>query len=176
MPSRLKRYYGQRDLHFITFSCYEQRPLLDTPLARDVFVKVLAVMRLRYKFRLVGYVVMPDHVHLLISEPEIGNPSIVLKALKHRVSAELRERRRADQRSPQRSSTISRVKILPRFWQPRFYDFNVYTSAKKKEKLEYMHTNPLTRKLVEHAGDWIWSSYLFYETGRQGIIPIDPVD
>jgi putative transposase len=65
--------------------------------------------------------------------------------------------------------------LLPHFWQARFYDFNVYSSEKLQEKLDYMHSNPLTRRLVEDPREWIWSSYLFYETGVQGIIRIDPV-
>src|SRR5208283_2041082 len=90
MSSRIKRYYGCGHLHFITFSCYQRRPLLEMPNARDFFVGSLGTIRTRYKFKLVGYVVMPEHVHLLVSEPTSGNLSVVLKALKHRVSCDLR--------------------------------------------------------------------------------------
>src|SRR5258707_15794141 len=69
MPRNLKRYYGRGDLHFVTFSCYRRLPLLRTIRARNLFVRALGAIRERYKFLLVGYVVMPDHVHLLISEP-----------------------------------------------------------------------------------------------------------
>jgi putative transposase len=62
---------------------------------------------------------------------------------------------------------------LPRVWEPRFYDFNVYTQKKLIEKLKYMHANPVTRGLVKHPAAWIWSSYLFYEIGKQGMISID---
>lgn len=65
---------------------------------------------------------------------------------------------------------------LPRFWQPRFYDFNVYSAKKKREKLEYMHANPVKRELVKHPGAWIWSSYLFYEKREVGLVEIDTVD
>jgi len=58
---------------------------------------------------------------------------------------------------------------LPKFWQARFYDFNVYTNEKKKEKLLYMHANPVARGLVKHPAAWIWSSYLFYEKGESWI-------
>jgi putative transposase len=84
MPTRLKRLYGLGHLHFITFSCYRRQPLLEEQRARDFFVDSLAKMRVRYGFKLVGYVVMPEHVHLLISEPSVGNPSIMLMALKYR--------------------------------------------------------------------------------------------
>jgi len=78
MPSELKRYYGRGDLHFVTFSCYQRLPLLGTESARNVFVHELEKVRNEMGFRLVGYVVMPEHVHLLMSEPRIGTPSTVL--------------------------------------------------------------------------------------------------
>jgi len=86
MPRKLKRYYGRGDLHFLTFSCYRRLPLLRTVRARNLFVQALGKIRERYRFLLVGYVVMPDHVHLLISEAPKVTPSVVLKALKQRVS------------------------------------------------------------------------------------------
>src|SRR5258708_33210683 len=64
---------------------------------------------------------------------------------------------------------------LPRFWQPRFYDFNVYSRYKLREKLEYMHANPVKRGLVKNPGAWMWSSFLFYEKGQPGLVEIDPV-
>jgi len=155
MPKGLKRYYGQRQLHFVTFSCYGRLPPLGTAHARD---------RQEYEFLLAGYVVMPNHVHLLVSEPKKGTPSTVLQMLKQRVS---RKMRMASGGSPAR---------LPQFWLPRFYDFNVYSHEKKKEKLEYMHANPVQRGLVEHPKDWLWSSFLWYAKGEPGLVTIDPVD
>ena len=61
---------------------------------------------------------------------------------------------------------------LRRFWQRRYYDFNVYTRKKMKEKLEYMHANPITEKLVKHPKDWLWSSWMYYATG-EGLLRID---
>jgi REP element-mobilizing transposase RayT len=72
-----KRYYGLNDLHFLTFSCYKRQPLLGTPHTRTIFVNTLATIRERYKFLLAGYVVMPEHVHMLISESPKASPSLV---------------------------------------------------------------------------------------------------
>ncbi len=94
MPSGLKRFYGRADLHFITFSCYRRLPLLKTARARDLFVQELGKVRDEMGFRLVGYVVMPEHVHLLISEPKRGTPSTALHKLKLQVSRKMRKRRR----------------------------------------------------------------------------------
>ena len=175
MPKNLKRYYGRGDLHFVTFSCYRRLPLLGTISARNLFVRALGKIRERYKFLLVGYVVMPEHVHLLISEPPKATPSVVLKVLKQRVSCDMRKTRGRHFAGQREFSFMKCEGELPRFWQPRFYDFNVYSRKKEREKLEYMHANPVMRGLVKNPSDWIWSSYLFYEKGEPGLLPMDPV-
>ena len=94
MPKGLKRYYGQHHLHFVTFSCYRRLPLLSSAGSRNIFVKILDQVRDHYGFALVGYVVMPEHVHLLIGEPPPGTPSTVLQVLKEGVSSRLRSDRK----------------------------------------------------------------------------------
>src|SRR5213082_1623548 len=94
MPKGLKRYYGQGQLHFVTFSCYRRLALLGTARARNLLVKELSRVRQEYGFFLVGYVIMPNHVHLLISEPKKGTPSTVLQMLKQRVSRKMRNKGR----------------------------------------------------------------------------------
>jgi putative transposase len=119
-------------------------------------VDILGKIRDRHEFSWVGYVVMPEHIHLLISEPKLRTVSIALQVLKERAS-----RRISDHSSPH-------------FWQSRFYDFNVWSHKKKVEKLLYMHLNPMKRGLVEHPADWRWSSFGFYRDGSAGLIRIDP--
>ena len=165
MRNPLRRYYGGGDLHFITFSCYHRRPSLDTPQARDCFIKILEQVRSRFGFRLVGYVVMPEHVHLLISEPKTANPSKVLQVLKQNVSRQLREI------APLKAKGAAPASA--HLWQRRFYDFNVWSAKKVREKLEYMHANPVKRQLVEHPKDWPWSSWSYYQKGEDGLITID---
>ena len=177
MPKGLKRHYGQKHLHFVTFCCYQRRRYLDTVRARSLFVKVLAEVRAKYGFFLVGYVVMPDHVHLLLSEPPKGTVSKVLQVLKQRVSRKMRENRR---RSASNQLRLKFSELPPlstrRFWQRRFFDFNLWSHAKKKEKLNYMHANPVKERLVQHSKDWPWSSFSFYAHGDGGLIGIDAVD
>jgi len=175
MPKRLKRVYGLGHLHFITFSCYRRLPLLASARSRNVFAQILAEVRDQYAFKLVGYVVMPEHIHLLISEPARGNPSTVLKMLKQRVSHQLRRRPCRRLSAAQRSFPFAESNgRLPRFWQARFYDFNVWSRKKKIEKLAYMHANPVKRRLVEHPKDWPWSSYAFYQGRGQILIEVNP--
>jgi REP element-mobilizing transposase RayT len=93
MRVRLKRYYGHGDLHFITFSCYRREPRLAAPAARDCFLSILEQVRQKYDFVVAGYVVMPEHVHPLISEPATGSPSLVMQVLKQRRRASSPARR-----------------------------------------------------------------------------------
>ncbi len=173
MPWNLKRYYGNQDLHFLTYTCYRRLPLLASARARNVFIKILGEVRDRYGFLLVGYVVMPNHVHLLISEPAKGTPSTVMQVLKQRVSRRLRARKK---RAPETQLPFAFVEgeLVPRqFWQRRFHDFNVWSHKKKIEKLEYMHMNPVKNKLVGHPKDWPWSSWSYYAKGVEGLVRID---
>jgi putative transposase len=176
MPKGLKRYYGRGHLHFLTFSCYRRLPLLGRARARTAFVKALAAIRERYGFLLVGYVVMPEHVHLLISEEPKCTPSLVLKVLKQRVSRDLRRQKRHVPTGQMRLAFKEDEAELARFWQPRFYDFNVYSAKKIREKIAYMHTNPVKRGLVGTPGEWAWSSFVSYERGEGGLVSIDFVD
>ena len=173
MPAGLRRYYGQGHLHFITFSCYRRLPLLKSARAREVFVRELAKVREEMGFRLIGYVVMPEHVHLLMSEPPRGTPSTVLQKLKRRVARKMRKRSKSMPRGQMRLPFKELGEPLQAFWQARFYDFNVYSERKRIEKLNYMHANPITRKLVSHPKDWPWSSWGFYARAGKVLVPID---
>jgi putative transposase len=90
MPKGLTRRYGLGHLHFIMCSCYRRLPLFASARAKNLFVKILGEVRDRHEFALVGYVVMPEHIHLLISEPVEGTPSTVIQVLKQRVSCSVR--------------------------------------------------------------------------------------
>ena len=176
MPRNLRRQYGKSDLHFITFSCYERRALLGTVRARNLFVKVLAEVRERYGFMLVGYVLMPEHVHLLIGEPKRGTPSRVVQVLKQRVSRAMRRKKRRGSSAQLPLKFPNELGGWKRFWQKRFYDFNVWSRKKLREKLEYIHANPVQRKLVQHPREWPWNSWGFYENGESGLVKVDPMD
>jgi putative transposase len=156
MPSGLKRYQQAHQLHYITFTCFHRAPCLQTAASRDVFVHTFERVRRWYDFYLVGYVVMPEHVHLLISEPERRTLALALQMLKQVVSRKLR-----------------RVASDGPFWQARYYDFNVWSERKRVEKLRYIHENPVKRGLVERAEDWKWSSFRHYATGEENVVEIE---
>ena len=140
------------EFHFLTFSSFRRRPYLSTAAAMELFEDALERVRLRYLFAVAGYVVMPEHVHLLVNEPGRGLLSRTVQALKLSVSMRGRERP---------------------FWQAHSYDFNVSTHAKFVEKLRYIHRNPVRRGLVGKPEEWKWSSFRHYQTGLRGTVEIE---
>jgi len=89
MPWGLVRFQQSGTLHFITFSCYRRQAFFDTPYARETFERSLEQTRRSYRFYVMGYVVMPEHVHLLVSEPERATLARAIQALKQSVSQKL---------------------------------------------------------------------------------------
>ena len=154
MPSRLKRYQDQGHYHFLTFSCYHRLPYLNNDHSRTTFLNILETLRQRHQFFLFGYVLMPEHVHLLLTEPKTQSLGTTLSVFKRETSKHLKGDR-------------------PQFWQTRYYDFNVLTHAKLAEKLPYIHRNPVKRGLVEKPEDWPWSSYRHWSTGDPGPVEIE---
>jgi len=152
MTERLVRYQQTGDMHFLTFSCYHRLPYLASPKARNLFEDALERTRQKYSFVVAGYVVMPEHVHLLVNEPKRSSLDQAIKAIK--LSVTLRRRERP-------------------FWQARYYDFNVFTEDKRVEKLRYIHRNPVVRGLVEKPEDWAWSSFRHYSAGVEGTVEIE---
>jgi putative transposase len=181
MPEGLKRYYGSGDLHFITCSCYHRKAWLDTDERRDLFLNILEEVRKEHRFVVLGYVVMPEHFHLLMSEPQVGTPSTAMQSVKQRFAQRVVPRRR--QRDSTRTRPLQKAQgaghphptPMP-IWQPRFYDFNVWTEHKRIEKLRYMHRNPVHRGLVGEPEQWRWSSYRSYAFGEVGLVRINDCD
>jgi putative transposase len=154
MPSRLKRWHTFGHDHFITFSCYHRHPYLNDDHSRTVFLNTLERARQKHSFQVYGYVLMPEHVHLLLNAPPKTKLADIFRALKTETSKQLRGDR-------------------PRFWQYRYYDFNVYTQPKFIEKLQYIHRNPVTRGLVTKPEDWPWSSFDHWVCGTEGSVEIE---
>jgi putative transposase len=167
MPWGLTRYHHTGQSHFVTFCCYHRHPFFTSDASRRVFESALERVRRSFRLRVYGYVVMPEHVHLLVSEPERtaplkptpglnGPPDLAdaLKSLKQGVSRRL-------------------IDDADHFWQKRYYDFNVRNHAQFVEKLHYIHSNPVKKGLCERPEDWPWSSFLHHATGGEGRVEIE---
>ena len=169
---RLHRYYGAGYLHFITSSCYRRQALLGSAHRRKLFLEILEQVRRRYRFVVVGYVIMPEHFHLLIREPERGNPSIVMQVLKQRFARHLLTQWR--KRNPPHQPCLWKEALdVGHVWQRRFYDFVVWSKHKQEEKLNYMHRNPVKRGLVLQPEQWPCSSFRHYAYNERGPVLVN---
>jgi putative transposase len=176
MPSHHRktrhRYENACDIRFLTFSCFQHLPLFDNDAIKDKFVEVLAAVRKKTRFRLFAWVIMPNHVHLLIQPSLPKYPvAVVLKALKGTfANIVLRRWRELD------APILARVKDRwgrLHFWQRGGgYDRNIYTDEELLEKLHYIHNNPVERGLVEDPIDWKWSSARWYEDEEAAGMPV----
>jgi putative transposase len=175
MPWGLTRFQHSGQSHFVTFCCYHRRRLLATDESRRIVESALERVRLSFRLQVYGYAVMPEHVHLLLSEPQRESSSAgtasanvstrgpfkpsfglsgALKSLKQGVSRRL-------------------IGDADHFWQKRYYDFNIRNYPQFVEKLRYIHRNPVKAGLCERPEDWEWSSFRHYATGCEGRVEIE---
>jgi putative transposase len=189
MPRGLRRFQDSGQSHFITFSCYRRQPNF-VNAAVYLFPVCLEDMRRRFDMRVYGFVVMPEHVHLLLSEPERGTLSEAMHYLKLSFAKRLRGLRQA---SPSAQVSVQKPDAnlghphptdanvghqqpnqqQGSFWQKRYYDRNVRDGREFGVKLRYLHRNPVKRRLVRDPGDWKWSSFRHYAFREMGVVEIE---
>ena len=155
MPWGLKRFHESHHLHFLTCSCYHRQPNFESSASRIVFESALERVRQKFGLCVYAYVVMPEHVHLLINEPERGTLAQAMQSLKQGVARRLA------------------LRATDSFWQARYYDFNLWSERKSTETLRYIHRNPVKRGLVKRPEDWTWSSFRHYLSGEVGPVEIE---
>jgi putative transposase len=157
--------------HFITFSGYHRRRLLDHDRCKQTFLGVLNEVREKFTARCVGFVLMPDHVHLLIWFPQPRQLSPFVQQLKGRSSTQIKRFLRDGL-----VQYAARISPADPVWQVRFYSFEIDGQKKLEEKLTYMHLNPVRAGLVARMIDWQWSSARWYEERQSVEVPIEPVE
>src|SRR6202011_860351 len=128
----------------VTFCCYHRHRLFTADPSCRIFESALERVRRSYRLYVYGYIVMLEHVHLLLSEPQKDTLAEALKSLKQGVS------RRS-------------IGDADHFWQKRYYDFNIRNYQQFVEKLRYIHRNPVKAGLCERPEDWEWSSFRHYD-------------
>jgi putative transposase len=157
VPTGLRRLHASEQSHFVTFSCYHRQPLLTTMSMQDAFLEALEQSRRRFEMHVYAYVVMPEHVHLLVSEPADEKLSRFIQIVKARVAV-------GAQKAGKR-----KVGGEP-FWQARYFDHNVRNQAGFDTQLRYIHRNPVKRGLCATPEDWKWSSFRAWALGEVGIV------
>lgn len=160
MPDGLVRLHYSGQAHFVTFSCYHRLPLLAQMHMEDAFLYSLERVRCRFQMCIFGYVVMPEHVHLLLNEPSSGTIADVIQLLKTKVSVQARkEQKRQAGDDP--------------FWQARYFDHNVRNHTGFVTQLRYLHRNPVKRGLCSAPEDWPWTSFRAWGWGEVGPVEIE---
>ena len=158
MPRDLRRLQQSGQSHFVTFSCHQRRPNFSSPEIYDLFVLCLEDMRRHFFMCIYGYVVMPEHVHLLTNEP----PGSTLAEATHFLKLSFTKRLRYLDGAASGS-----------FWQKRHYDRNTRDAREFTVKLRYLHRNPVKRGLVKEPADWKWSSFRHYAFREMGVVEIE---
>ena len=132
---------------------YHRQPFFNNAARFELFIRCLEEMRRRFTLCLYAYVVMPEHVHLLLSEPKAAVLAEALHFLK--------------------LSFTKRLGAAGSFWQKRYYDRNVRDHREFVVKIGYIHRNPVKRGLVRSPEEWKWSSYRHYALREMGVVEIE---
>jgi putative transposase len=178
------RHYERGHLQFITTSTYRRVRLFADPQYCPLFVDALRAVRAKFQFRLSGWVLMPEHFHVLLQPVVAESTSDIVKDVKQRSAFAVLEALRAQSHLAS-CRTLLRWFRLPasvhdhahyRVWQRRFVPFGVYTEKKCREKLDYMRNNPVKRGLAASPGGWPWSSWRFYYIEDRSILEMDRLD
>jgi len=160
------RHYHPGQLQFITTSTYRKAKLFQRERFRRDFVEVLDQVRGKLGFLLMGWVLIPEHFHLLIKPEPAESTREILKELKQQTAFRILTALRDNRLYPWYHRTLSRLRLPStvhdesrhRVWQRRFYPFNVYSQRKRLKELDYMHNNPVKQGLVSSPHQWPWSS------------------
>jgi REP element-mobilizing transposase RayT len=169
MTEGLRRFHQSQQSHFLAFSCYQRQPRFNAPGACDLFLDCLEAMRQRFAMRIYGYVIMPEHVHLLVSEPDHQTLADAMHFLKLSFTKRLKSILPTVQQKPVKQEptvpqpTVPQEPTVPQvrgrsvaatlgwadihpipapFWQKRYYDRNVRDEDEFTVKLRYPHRNP----------------------------------
>lgn len=162
--------------HFLTFSCYGRRKLLRDPEVKDKLLELWETARLRMDFALFGYVVMPEHAHVLIHpRNESYEMSRLLRGLKEPFTRWVCDHWKNV--APERLREIEvrhGARTYRRFWQAGGgYDRNVYTLEALNKAIAYIEWNPVAAKLVSEPADWRWSSAWARVNSENALLRVD---
>ncbi len=157
---------------FLTFSCFRRLRLFSNAAIRDVFVDSLYTTRTNFGFKLYAWVIMPEHVHLLLETPAENTVAAALRSMK--VSTSMKVLRRWKQLHAPVLSRIVGPSGRPMFWQPGGgFDRNVRDEDTLGRHIQYIHRNPVERGLVAKPEEWEWSSVRWWD-GDRTARPCDP--
>ncbi len=160
MPIIRKPVFGKGELHFITSTCLHHQEKLGQEKHRDLLCQLLEQLRVKFRFKIVGYVVMPSNFHLLMSEPETDTAEEVILTLRQRYQRRYNTSARSDESA----------------WEKKFTDKHVTGPDQIVSTLSFMHEAPVKAGLAIHPADWEWSSARRYANLPEGVVTVEPTD
>jgi putative transposase len=171
----MRRWEGEGHVRFLTISCYRRLNLFASPAVRDAYadhLKATLEHEQSRDIRCVAWVVMPNHVHLLLQPPHDVTLTETLRRLNGGFSRLVLARCRSLGHAGRRVlDRIADAKGNPRFWQHGGgHDHNVCNDEALHEIIRYIHENPVRRAMCDLPTQWRWSSARWYE-GEPSIGP-----
>ena len=175
--TKLRHYDNPGEARFVTFCCHNKLPLLKDERDCLIFLDELDKACTKYNFGILGYVVMPNHIHLVLLPSPDMKLGLVIGEIKSLSARRILNRWRSDGKHIPNSIRVTReerYKVV--FWQRRCYDRNCRNEKEVWRSIEYCHNNPVTLGLVEDSSGWRWSSYNCYVGKREAPLSIDLVE
>jgi len=197
---KLPRFNETSYAHFVTTKTFENKPVFKDKKCCEILLKDIDFYRNKLGFKLIGYVIMTNHLHLIVWWDVEKIPKLtiskIIQSIKGHSAKEIVNYLKSGRRKPSLSpysQAASEGSQLPgdyqwvdrgdvhtpatsKIWQKDFYDFNIYSDKKLQQKIDYIHWNPVRAGLCKNSGDWPWSSYKFYQRGKQSKIKIDIIN
>ncbi|HEY1810075.1 MAG TPA: transposase [Acidobacteriaceae bacterium] len=159
MPKHREAVYGKGHLHLIACTCFRNQPKLGEEKHRNVFLRLLEELRVKFRFAIAGYVVMPDHFRLLMREPEIDTAANAVEMLQARYRRRYNSSARSDEQ----------------VWESRFADTHIVGADAIAATLASMHQEPVKAGLAPTPEDWLWSSARAHSGLPEGVVTVERI-
>ncbi len=184
MPTDLKRIDEPGHVHFWTISCYRRLAFFYHDNVKQSAIDGLHYIQDKFDICLIAYVIMPEHVHVMLypHKPSDDTPipiSLLLREFKHFVGVDAKARLRDIWRErgrlwaqPLNHWATSNESEKP-IWTTRGFDRNITRQDILHQRIDYCHKNPITRGLVNTADEWKWSSYRYYEHADESVLKMN---
>lgn len=173
---RLFKSHDPNLFHYVTTVTYHRVPVFRGEEACTIFIAALAETRQQCPFKLVGYVIMPDHIHLIVNprDSDISNLMRRIKGLSaRRILDWLRSEGHSSSLAKLALDTPQKREHTHAVWQKDFSSIDLWSARFVQQKLQYVHANPVRAGLCAHPKDWKWSSYRAYYPHESGDVPIE---
>lgn len=166
----------QNTFHYVTLVTYNRVPVFRSGHACDIFIATLEAVRQKYPYKLIGYVIMPDHVHAIINRS-----SDTISEWLRRVRGNSARQILAWLRNERHVASLKKLELtIPQkrhhthaVWQKDPSVIDLWSPKFVRQKLNYLHMNPVRARLCEHPAEWKWSSYRAYLPHASGDVSIE---